>query len=158
MPKGKPIGINEAHVRIPLKLLQSPAFIALPASAVKLYMDMSSQLRSTNNGDISATLSTLRHRGWNSPVTLAKSLRQLEAVGLIAKTRQTTGVFRGSTMCNLYRFTDRESYERPLKHVEASKATNDYLKFKSKGDAERAIKAVNPATPKSKNDDTESGA
>ena len=117
MATAKTSGITEAHVRVPLEVLQCPAFIALPASAVKLYMDMMSHLRSTNNGNINATLSELRHRGWRAPATLAKALRQLEAVGLIAKTRETTGVHRGSKLCNLYRFTDRDAYAVPKLHL-----------------------------------------
>jgi hypothetical protein len=38
-------------------------------------------LKSTNNGNLSATLSELKHRGWKSPVTLASALYELQAVG-----------------------------------------------------------------------------
>lgn len=143
-------GVTEQHIRIPLAILNSNAFIALPASAAKLYLDMLSYLRSTNNGNISAPLTNLRHRGWKSPTTLAKALRQLEAVGLIAKTRQTTGVHRGSKLCNLYRFTHLEAFEHPKLHVQACKPTKDYLKFKSLTDAKRAIKVASVAAPKGK--------
>lgn len=150
MAHKKTPGITEAHIRIPLEVLQSPAFIALPASAVKLYIDMLSHLRGTNNGNINATLSELRHRGWCAPVTLAKALRQLEAVGLIAKTRETTGVHRGSKLCNLYRFTDRDAYAVPKLHIEAHKESRDYRKFTTLADARRAVKAASAPTPKKK--------
>lgn len=150
MSRYKSQGITEQHIRIPLTVLNSNAYISLPTSAVKLYIDMFSYLRGTNNGNINATLTDLRHRGWNSPTTLAKALRQLEAVGLIAKTRQTTGVHRGSKLCNLYRFTHLEAYEFPKLHVQACKATKDYLQFKSLANAERAIKVASSAAPKEK--------
>lgn len=150
MSRSKLSGVTEQHIRIPLAILNSNAYIALPASAAKLYLDMLSYLRSTNNGNISAALSNLRHRGWNSPTTLAKALRQLEAVGVIAKTRQTAGVHRGSKLCNLYRFTHLEAFEHPKLHVEACQATKDYLQFKSLADAMRAIKAASAAAPKEK--------
>ena len=150
MAKNKPPGITEAHVRIPLEVLQSPSFIALPASAVKLYLDMLSHLRGTNNGNINAALSELKHRGWRAPVTLAKALRQLEAVGLIAKTRETMGVHRGSKLCNLYRFTDRDAYAQPKLHLDGHKETRDYRKFTTLADAKKAVKTASAPTPKKK--------
>lgn len=150
MAKNRPPGITEAHVRIPLEVLQSPAFIALPASAVKLYLDMLSHLRGTNNGNISAALSELKHRGWRSSATLAKALRQLEAVGLIAKTRETTGVHRGSKLCNLYRFTDRDAYAQPKLHVDGHKETRDYKHFTTMADAKWAVKDASATTSKKK--------
>jgi len=150
MAKNRSPGITEAHIRIPLEVLQSPAFIALPASAVKLYIDMASYLRGTNNGNINATLSDLRHRGWSSSATLAKALRQLEAVGLIAKTRETTGVHRGSKLCNLYRFTDRDAYAVPKLHLEGHKESRDYRRFATLTDARKAVAAASATKRKNK--------
>ena len=140
--KRKPTGITEAHVRITLKLLQSPAFIALDWTARALFLDLRSKLRGSNNGNINAALSELKHRGWRSPTTLAKALRQLEAVGLVEKTRQTIGVERGSQVCNLYRFTDVDVYEFPKLAINAKKATHDYLKFESLGHARNAVRSA----------------
>lgn len=124
-------GAVAAHVRISLDMLNSPSFCALSAYEVKLYVDMRSKLRSTNNGNIDAALTTLRHRGWSSPTTLAKCLRALEAVGLIAKTRATVGVENGSKVCNLYRFTDLDVFEQKQVHVNACKASDDWRKFET---------------------------
>lgn len=129
----------EAHIRINLSLLDSPAFIALDWTARALFLDLRHRMRGTNNGNISAALSELRHRGWNSSATLAKALRQLEAVGLLRKTRQTIGVMRGSKVCNLYRFTDIEVYERIKLGIPAIKATDDYKAFKTLDEAHQAI-------------------
>lgn len=139
---------TEAHIRVNLALLNSPAFIALDWTARALFFDMRARLRGTNNGNISAALSELVHRGWRSPATLAKSLRQLEAVGLIAKTRQTVGVHHGSKFCNLYRFTDVDSFEFPKQQVQAVRASHDYKQFTALGDAQRAIKTASPPQKK----------
>ncbi len=132
-------GTVEAHIRINLTILESPAFIALDWTARALFLDLRNRMRSSNNGNISAALSELRHRGWTSSTTLAKALRQLEAVGLLRKTRQTVGVDRGSKVCNLYRFTDVEVFERSKLGIDACKATDDYKAFKTLADAHRAV-------------------
>ena len=144
----KPEARYPAHIQITLALLNSPAYIALDWSARSLFTDMRSKLRGFNNGNINAALSELRHRGWRSPVTLAKALRQLEAVGLIAKTRQTIGVELGSKVCNLYRFTDLDSLEFSMLQIAATKATHDYKRFTTLTDARRAVAAASPAKKK----------
>ena len=143
-------GITEAHIRISLALLNSPAYIALGYSAKALFLDMRSKLRSTNNGNINAALSELAHRGWSASGTLAKALRQLEAVGLLRKTRQTVGVEQGSKVCNLYRFTDVETWAHPKLGIEAVKDTHDYKQFTSLSEARRAVKAATPTNARKK--------
>lgn len=83
----KGAGSVEAHIRINLSILESPAFIALDWTARALFLDLRNRMRSSNNGNISAALSELRHRGWTSSTTLAKALRQLEAVGLFEQSQ-----------------------------------------------------------------------
>lgn len=148
MSRDKRPGPIEAHIRITLSLLESPAYIALDFSARALYVDLRNRMRSNNNGNINATLSELKHRGWTSSTTLAKALRQLEAVGFIRKTRQTVGVERGSKVCNLYRFTDVEVYGRAKPLIEACKATDDFKAFKTLGEAQRAV--ADASRPKKK--------
>lgn len=138
-----------AHVRIRLDILNSPAWRALSFTARALYMDMRAGLRSTNNGDINAALGTLAHKGWSSRTTILKAIGELTALGFVAKTRQGMG---GPTngSCNLYRFTDVPAYEQPRVGVGASRATFDYLAFKTAGEAEQALRewAENEAKPK----------
>jgi DNA-binding MarR family transcriptional regulator len=141
-------GKQERWVKIYHRILSSPSFTELSYSASRLYLDLRMLLSGTNNGNICATLSTLRHRGWSSPTTLAKNLRQLEAVGLIAKTRRTTGVENGSKMCNLYRFTDEPCYEWPALGIPMKQPTNDFERFRSRAEARAALKAATP--PKKK--------
>lgn len=144
----KPDQKIEAHIRVNLSLLNSPAYIALDRTAQALFIDMRAKLRGSNNGNVNATLSELRIRGWRSPATLAKALRQLEAVGLIAKTRKTIGVKAGSKVCNLYRFTDLDCFEFPKLEIAATKATHDYKRFTALGEARQAIASASP--PKKK--------
>lgn len=132
--------ITERHIRIPLALLNSHAYIALSANAKRLMLDLYSTLNSYNNGDISATLGVLKHRDWRSPTTLSNCLKELVAVGILQVTRYTSGVQNGVRMCKLYRFTDRITYENPKKEIESAHATKDYLKFKSLSEANVAIK------------------
>jgi hypothetical protein len=102
-------------------------------------MDLRTCVTGTNNGDISATLSTLKHRGWGSSATLSNALFELQALGFIAKTRGG-GVEHGSRVCSLYRFTDLDAFERPKLAIPHQKATHDYLLYSSVGEAQRALK------------------
>ena len=65
---------NGKHLRLYHSLLNSPAFVALKPSSKVLFFRMRMDLGATNNGDISATLSTLKHHGIKSAATLASAL------------------------------------------------------------------------------------
>ena len=135
-------------VGVPRDILNSYAYLALNFSARCLYLEIRLRMNSFNNGNINATLSELKHRGFKSPATLAKCLRQLEAVGLIAKTRATIGVENGSKVCNLYRLTDIDVFEFSKLNICASKATDSYRKIPSLKEAKRLVKDA--ALPKKK--------
>ncbi len=126
------------HIRVYVSLLNSPAYRVLGFAAKSLFFDMRSTLTGTNNGDISAAMSDLKHRGWTAPTTLSKALYELRSAGFIAVTRMG-GLKMGTRVCTLYRFTDLEVYEQPKIGVLAVKATHDYLAFNSVREAELAI-------------------
>ncbi|WIT10763.1 hypothetical protein PFX98_17845 [Paucibacter sediminis] len=130
-----------AHARLYEKIAHSPAWLALSFSARALYMQLRVKLKQTNNGNIDATLSTLRHAGFKSSSTVAKVLRELEVVGLIAKTRQG-GIAAGGRLCNLYRFTDKPVFEHPKQDVRASKATHEWRAWTGLREAEAAIRTA----------------
>lgn len=130
---------TEAHIRMTLAMLNSPAWIALDPCAKVLWTDLRAKVKSTQNGNISASLSELRQRGWKSSATLSKSLKQLLALGLLIKTRSSIGVEKGSKVCNLFRFTDLESHQWERLGIPAFRATNEWKKFQNLKDAERAI-------------------
>lgn len=134
------------HVRLHWSLIDSPAWRALSGQEIALYIAMRRDLKGVgNNGDLSATLSTMRHRGFTSPATLAKSLRALQAVGLIARTRHTGGLTHGGAKCCLYRVTNEPTSAQPAKEIVAMPATNDHLVWKSIGHVRAAIKAAHEA-------------
>ena len=138
------------HIRVDMRLLNSSAYIALDTCAKALYIDLRSKVNTFTNGNLNATLSELKHRNWRSAVTLAKALRQLEAVGLIAKTRKTIGVEKGSKICNLYRFTDLEVFEMPKLGIAAQKATHDYLAIRGLNEARQMVAKASLTQPKIK--------
>lgn len=134
----KPHDPNGRHVRVYVSLLNSPAWRVLGMSAKALFMDLRATVTGTNNGNLNATLSEMKHRGWASSATLARALYELRAMGFIAVTREG-GLKMGTRVCTLYRFTDLEVFDQPKVGVQACKATHDYLRFESVRDAERAL-------------------
>jgi hypothetical protein len=141
MSKHKPEDPRGGHIRLYWVIFDSMAWRALSWVDQGLYLALRRKLRATNNGNIEATLATLRHADITSPATLAKSLRALQALGLIAKTRQG-GIAFGSKYCSLYRFTDEQVFEQPKHGIKAQKATNDWQSFKTLADARAALKAA----------------
>lgn len=128
------------HVRIYWDLLDSNAWRCLAATDQRCYIALARQLRSTNNGDLSLPLSYARTHGVKSQTTLAKSLRALVTVGLIAVTRKGGSTLGGQRLPTLYRLTDREVYEVPAKHIYACRATNEWKEIKTLAQGRAAIR------------------
>lgn len=126
------------HVRIYCSLLGTHAYRVLGYAAKALFIDMRAMATGTNNGNLSAALSDMKHRGWTSSSTLSRALYELRAMGFIAVTRGG-GLKLGTRVCNLYRFTDLDVFDHPKVGVQAIKATHDYLKFETLQAAERAL-------------------
>lgn len=114
------------HVRLYWEILDSNAWRCLSASDQRAYVALMRSLLSHNNGDLALPLSVACRHGIGSKTTLAKNLRALVAVGLIANTRKGGATKGGQRLPSLYRLTDREGSEFPGKHVAASKATNEW--------------------------------
>ncbi len=129
------------HVRIYCTLLDSLAWRVMGWSSRALFIDMRSSVNQSNNGNLSATLASLKHRGWKSAATLANALFELQALGFIAKTRGG-GVEHGSKVCSLYRFTDLDMFDFPKQGLVHQKATHDYLQFATLADVEQAIQSA----------------
>jgi hypothetical protein len=139
---------KDPFVGIPREILNSPSWIALDFSARALYIEIRLRMNGFNNGNINATISELRHKGFNSPATIAKGLRQLEATKLIAKTRATVGVEYGSKICNLYCLTDIDVLEAKNKSIKASKASHGYRAITSVKEAKKIVAAASPSQKK----------
>ncbi len=73
---------------LPHTVLDAPAFLKLPAPAVRLLIDIARQYSGTNNGRLVACSKYLEPRGWKSHDTATRARRELEAAGLIVETRK----------------------------------------------------------------------
>ncbi|TAK87079.1 MAG: hypothetical protein EPO09_18980 [Aquabacterium sp.] len=129
-------------VRVYQEVLRSPSWGALSWTGKALYLALRSKMNGSNNGNINAALSQLRDDGFTSSSTLAKALRELLAVGLIAKTRASVGVVNGSNVCSLFRFTDQDCYAVPKLGLDAVAASHDWRRFESVEQARAAIKTA----------------
>jgi len=129
---------NGRHVRVYVDLLNTPAWRTLGFSAKALFMDLRAGVQATNNGNISAALSLMKHRGWTAPTTLAKALYELRVLGFIAVTVEG-GLRQGSRVPSLYRFCDLDVFEQPKIGIQSIKATHDYRKFESVREAQQAL-------------------
>ncbi|TDP74130.1 hypothetical protein [Roseateles toxinivorans] len=140
-----------AHARLYDQIAHAPAWLALGFSARALYMQLRVKLKHTNNGNIEATLGQLKHSGFRSSSTLAKALRELETVGLLAKTRQG-GITAGGRLCNLYRFTDKPTMEFPKLCLRALKATHDWRQWAGVREAKAAVRAAHAGAKRPSSD------
>lgn len=89
-----------SFLAVPHAILESDAYRTLGAHAVKLLFDLASQFRGSNNGDLAAAWRIMQLRNWRSRETLSRALHELQAHGLIEKTRQG-----GLNCCSLYSLT-----------------------------------------------------
>ncbi len=77
-----------AFITLPLSVLNGAAFISLNAHARMLLLDLASQYRGDNNGDLCMAWKVMRPRGWKSEETLNKAKRDLLETELIVETRK----------------------------------------------------------------------
>ena len=87
-------------VQLPYHVLNHENFRTLSPRATKLLIDIAAQYRGNNNGDLSATLSLMKKRRWNSNDQLDKAKKELIKQDVIQLTRQG-----GRNKCNLYALT-----------------------------------------------------
>lgn len=127
MSKGKPFKDPRGHsLRVYSDVYDSAAFAALSPHDVLAYLALLRELKGYNNGDLSLPLSRAQKCGIGHHMTLARSLRALCAVGLIAVTRKGGCTKGGHRLPTLYRLTDRECFAIPAKHLEAMKETHEW--------------------------------
>ena len=118
-------------LRVYSDVYDSPAFAALSPHDVLAYLALLRELKGYNNGDLSLPLSRAKKCGIGHPKTLARSLRALCAVGLVAITRKGGCTKGGQRQPTLYRMTDRECHAIPAKHQEAMKETHEWKRVTS---------------------------
>ena len=134
-------------LRVYADVYDSHAWAALGPFDVLAYLALLRELKGFNNGDLSLPLSRAKRCGINHHVTLARSLRALCAVGLVAVTRKGGCTRGGQRLPTLYRLTDRECFEVPAKHIEARPVTDDWKRVTSR---EQGLSLIADAEAKTK--------
>lgn len=149
MSKTKPQRDPRGHsLRIYSDIYDSAAFASLSPHDVLAYLALLRELKGYNNGDLSLPLSRAKKCGISHHLTLARSLRALCAVGLVAVTRKGGCTKGGQRLPTLYRMTDRECYEIPAKHLEALKETHEWKRITSVAMGQSLIQSAEDAVKK----------
>jgi hypothetical protein len=91
---------SHSFIALPKDWLGSPQWAALDSFEVKLLIDLAAQYNGSNNGDLCASWSMMKRRGWRSSATLHKALRGLIENGWLELTRQG-----GRHVASLYALT-----------------------------------------------------
>jgi len=95
---------GETFAAIPVEILRSDAYAALPDYAARVLFAVAGQFRGQNNGNLSMPIQTAREHGIRSAWKVQAGLRLLLAVGLIEMTRP--GKYsHGRGICALYALT-----------------------------------------------------
>jgi hypothetical protein len=103
---------------LPLTVLLSHAYSRLSPYAVKLLLDIGSQYRGDNNGDLCAAWKVMQPKGWKSEETLAKAKQELLRAGFIVEVRKG---YRPN-VCSLYALTWQALDPNPKHDAGASHA------------------------------------
>jgi hypothetical protein len=149
MAKNRPNTDPRGHsLRIYSDIYDSAAFTCLSPHDVMAYLALLRELKQYNNGDLSLPLTRAKKCGITHHLTLARSLRALCAVGLVAVARKGGCTRGGQRLPNLYRLTDRDCYDIPQKHLEALSATNDWKRITTVAQGQQLIQAADDAVKK----------
>lgn len=79
---------TKPFVMLDREMLRSEQWARLSPHGMKLIIDLAAQYYGTNNGDLCATWSIMRKRGWRSPATLSRALHELIFAGWLVLSRQ----------------------------------------------------------------------
>ncbi|MDI5987028.1 helix-turn-helix domain-containing protein [Halomonas sp. M4R5S39] len=89
------------YLALPKVVMEDDDFRSLPPSSLKVLMALACQYNGKNNGDLSATHSTMKAWGGMSHTTLGKALKHLQERRLVVKTRDAL-IGREGARCALY--------------------------------------------------------
>ena len=101
---GKRRPVIKSFAGIPRIVMDTDDYKNLNGNAIKLLLELAYQYRGNNNGDLSATFSHMRKRGFKSKETLTNALRSLQGANLIIRTREGMFLNPGGR-CALYALT-----------------------------------------------------
>ena len=79
--------ITEPFFAVFRSVFESPAFTALSPHACKLLLELASQYRGDNNGNLTVAWSIVSKRGWRSRTTLWRCKHELIQAGFVFVTR-----------------------------------------------------------------------
>lgn len=128
---------------IPHNVQDSDNWRQASGTAIKLLCDIARQYNGRNNGDLCASLSVLKPKGWTSPETVTWAARELRHFGFITLTRQG-GLDLGA---NLYALTWHSIDECKGKFDCAATAVASGEWKQPKPPFSRPAKKRNPYTP-----------
>jgi len=80
---------SRPHIQLLKFVLDSEEFGQLSGNAIKLLLELHRHYNGFNNGDLCATWSQLKDRGWKSRSTLHRSTQELLEAGFIVLSRLT---------------------------------------------------------------------
>ena len=128
MTKRKQKRRDGGFVRMPKAILRNPNFVMLSPYANKLLLDLCEQYNGSNNGDLCATWSMMKKRGWKSNATLDITKRELLYYGFIVETQQG-----GLNLPSLYALTWFDiDYVGQGTAYEVKQRATDYKQVKKK--------------------------
>ncbi|QWV15480.1 helix-turn-helix domain-containing protein [Stutzerimonas zhaodongensis] len=117
---GKPTKKSTApFFKLERRLVQSPGYRSLSATARLVLVELMAQSNGKNNGDLSATRTMAKEWGIGSPATLQKALTELGNAGWIVQTRSSLFSRHGSR-CALYALAWLRIDECPGKGLEVA--------------------------------------
>ena len=79
---------TKSFVMFPHDVMEHERFRTLSPRASKLLLDIASQYRGNNNGDLCATFNQMKKRGWRSSDQLNKAKKELVEKGFLVVSRQ----------------------------------------------------------------------
>ena len=79
---------TKSFVMFPHDVMEHETFMSLSPRATKLLMDIASQYRGNNNGDLCAPFKLMKKRGWNSSDQLNRAKKELVSSGLVMVSRR----------------------------------------------------------------------
>ena len=85
---------------IPHRVMATDKYISIDTHAKTLLYEMAYQYNGHNNGDLSASWTLMKKRGFKSPSTLNQAIKQLRDFGFIEITRMG-----GRNTCTLFALT-----------------------------------------------------
>ena len=113
---------------IPRIVMKHPDYQNLSGGAVKLLVELASQFKGKNNGDLTTAFSVLRQRGFNSKATITRTAKELLDAGMITQTREGRFTNPGG-ICALYAVTWCNINECEGKNLTIRPTTTPMRKF-----------------------------